>query len=70
MRLAASGRAGLGPPGGNRLLREPDREASALAQGRVILRPIRDPVPLLRDAVTASGIGFEWHGRNLWSEAE
>jgi hypothetical protein len=51
--------AGLGPPGGNRLIGEPDREASALAQGRVILGPIRDPVPLLRNAVTVSGIGFE-----------
>ena len=70
MRLAASGRPGLGRPGGNRLLREPDCEASTLTQSRVILRPIRDPVPLLRDAVTAGGIGFEWHGRNLWSEAE
>jgi hypothetical protein len=70
MRLAASGRAGLGPPGGNRLLREPDRETAPLTQSRVLLRPVRDPVPLPRNAVTAGGIGFEWHGRNLWSEAE
>jgi hypothetical protein len=35
-----------------------------------MFRPIRDPVPLLRNAVMASGIGFEWHGRILWSEAE
>jgi homoserine kinase type II len=27
-------------------------------------------MPLLRNAVTASGIGFEWHGRNRWSGAE
>ena len=70
MRLTASCRAGLGPPGGNRFLSEPDREASPLAQGRVVLRPVRHPVPLLRDVVTASGIGLEWHGRDLWSEAE
>ena len=70
MRLTASGRPGLGPPGGNRLLREPDCEASPLTQSRVVLRPIRHPVPLLRDVVTASGIGLEGHGRNLWSEAE
>ena len=36
----------------------------------VVLGPVRHPVPLLRDAVTASGIGFEGHGRDLWSEAE
>ena len=63
MGLTASCRAGLGPPGGNRLLREPDREASPLTQGGVVLRPIRHPVPLLGDVVTASGIGFERHGR-------
>ena len=64
MGLTASCRAGLRPPGGNRLLREPDREASALAQGGVVLGPVRHPVPLLGDMVTASGIGFERHGRD------
>ena len=63
MGLTAWCSAGLGPPGGNCLLCEPDGEASALAQGRVILRPIRHPVPLLGDVVPESGIGFEWHGR-------
>jgi hypothetical protein len=63
VRLTTSGCAGLRPPGGNRLVREPDREASALAQAGVILGPICDPVPLLGDTVTASGIGFERHGR-------
>jgi hypothetical protein len=70
MGLTTSCRARLGPPGGNRLVREPEGEASTLAQGVVVRRPIRHPVPLLRNAVTASGISFEWHGRNLWSEAE
>ena len=44
-------------------LGEPDRETASLTQTGVVLRPIRDLVPLLRNAVTASGIGFEWHGR-------
>ena len=70
MRLAARWRAGLGPPGGDRRLREPDRETASLTQAGVVLGPIRHPMPLLRNAVTASGIGFEWHGRNRWSGAE
>jgi len=49
---------------------EPDREATSLAQGCIVLRPIRHPVPLLRDAVTASSIGLERHGRDLCSEAK
>jgi hypothetical protein len=63
MRLAASCSARLGPPGGNRFRSEPDREAPSLAQGGVILRPVRDSVSLLGDAVTASSVGLEWHGR-------
>ena len=64
MRLAASCSARLSPPGGNRFLSEPDREAPSLAQGRIVLRPVRHPVPLLRDVVTASSVGLEWHGRH------
>jgi hypothetical protein len=63
MRLAASCSARLSPPGGNRFLSEPDREAPSLAQGRIVFRRIRHPVPLLGDAVTASGIDLEGHGR-------
>ena len=63
MRLTASCSARLGPPGGNRFRSEPDGQASPLAQGGVILGPVRDPVPLLGDAVTASSVGLEWHGR-------
>ena len=70
MRLAARWRAGLGPPGGDRRLREPDRETASLTQAGVVFGPIRHLMPLLRNAVTASGIGFEWHGRNRWSGAE
>jgi hypothetical protein len=69
MRLAASCRARLSAPSRNGFLSEPDCQTSPLAQGRVILCPVRHPVPLLWNAVTASGVGFEWHGRNLWSEA-
>jgi hypothetical protein len=56
MGLTASCRAGFGPPGGNRILREPDGETAPLAQGGIVLRPVRYPVPLLGNAVTASGI--------------
>ena len=61
--LPAPGRARLRAPGRDRLLREPDRQAPALAQGGVVLGPVRDPVPLPRDAVAASGVGLERHGR-------
>jgi hypothetical protein len=49
-------------PRGNRFVREPDRQASALAQSRIVFCPIRHLVPLLGDMVTASGIGLERHG--------
>jgi hypothetical protein len=42
--------------------REPDRHAPALVQGEVISRPIRHPVPLLGDVMTAIVVRFEWHG--------
>src|SRR3954471_17034700 len=64
MRLTASCSARLSPPGCNRLLREPDCEATSLAQGRIVFRPVRHPVPLLRDVMTASSVGFEWHDRH------
>jgi hypothetical protein len=51
------------PPSRDRFLGEPDREASPLAQGRIVLGPVLDPVPLLGIAVTASGIGLEGHAR-------
>jgi len=64
MRLTTACSARLSPPGCNRFLSEPDREASALAQGRIVLRPVRHPMPLLRDVVTASSVGFEGHDRH------
>src|SRR5215207_3578431 len=63
VRLTARRGAGLRLPGRDRLFCEPDRQAPALAQGGIILGPIRDPAPLLRDAVTAISIGLERHGR-------
>jgi hypothetical protein len=64
MRLTASCSARLGPPGGDGFRSEPDREAPSLAQGRIVFRRIRHPVPLLRDVVTASSVGFERHDRH------
>jgi hypothetical protein len=64
MRLAASCSARLSPSGGDGFRSEPDREAPSLAQGRIVFRRIRHPVPLLQDVVTASSVGFEWHDRH------
>jgi hypothetical protein len=63
MRLTASCGARLGPPGSNGILRESDGETASLSKAGVILGPVRHPVPLLGNAVPASGIGFEWHGK-------
>ena len=55
-------RGWLRPPGRDRLLREPDRQAPALTQAGVLRAPVRHPVPLLGDVVTASsGVGLERH---------
>ena len=68
--LTAACRPRLSPPGCNGFLGEPDRETAPLTQAGVVLGPVCHPVPLPGDTMTASGIGFEWHGRDLWSEAE
>src|SRR5207237_4770801 len=52
-------------PGRDRLFGEPHRQAATLAQGSIIFRPVRYPILLLRNAVTAIGIGLEWHGGHL-----
>jgi hypothetical protein len=44
------------------LVREPDGQASPLAQAGIVLGPVRHSMPLLADGVTASGIGLEGHG--------
>jgi hypothetical protein len=60
--MAAARGAGLGLPRRNGCFREPDGQAPALAQGDVVGGPIRHPVPLPRDVMTAILAGFEWHG--------
>ena len=57
--LAAPGGARLGPPGCDRLVGEPDRQAPALAQAGVIGRPVRDLVPLSRNVVAAGLVQLE-----------
>ena len=42
-----------------------ESETCPLAQRGVVLGPVRHPVPLLGDVMTATGIGFEWRSRNL-----
>ena len=60
-RLTAPCRPWFGPPGRDRLLAEPDRQAATLPQGSIIFRPVGYPILLLGDVMTAIGIGFEWH---------
>jgi hypothetical protein len=62
VRLTAACRARLGPPGGNGILGEPDRETAPLTQGGVVLRPIRDPVPLLRNPVRRAALALNGTG--------
>ena len=52
-------------PGRDRLFGEPHRQAATLAQGSIIFRPVRHPILLLRNVVTAIGIGLEWHDGHL-----
>src|SRR4051794_10976416 len=60
-----SGRAAevFGPEGGmtgrDRRLGGLGCQAPALAQGRIVFGPVRDPAPLFRDAMTAITIGLE-----------
>ena len=59
--LTARRRARLGMPGGDRCFGEPDGQAAALAEGGVILSPVRDPVPLARNVMTSISIELERH---------
>src|SRR4051794_15346502 len=68
VRLTAWCGARLGFPSRDRLLREPDRQAPTLAQGRIVLGPVRHPAPLFGDMVTAISIGFERHGGSRVTE--
>ena len=55
----------FGAPGRDRLFGEPHRQAATLAQGSIIFRPVRYPILLLGNVVTAIGVGLEWHGGHL-----
>src|SRR5215203_2914350 len=68
VRLPARRGARLSLPGRDRLLREPDRQAPALAQGSIIFGPVRHPAPLLGDAMPARGMGLERHGGDPGSQ--
>src|SRR3954454_1148212 len=62
--LPASAGARLGPPSRDRRVREPDRETAALAQGRIIRRPVRHSMLLLWNVAATSCLGFERHGKD------
>src|SRR4029077_1262576 len=52
----------FGAPGRDRLVAEPDRQTATLPQPSIIFRPVRYPIPLPGDVMTAIGIGLERHG--------
>jgi len=68
--MTASGRTGLGIPSCDCVFGKPNRQASALAQGSIVLRPVRHTVPLPGDVMTAGGIGLEGHDRDLCSDTK
>src|SRR6266478_6686024 len=53
----------FGAPGRDRLVAEPDRQTATLAQSSIIFRPVRYPILLPGDVMTAIGIDLERHGR-------
>src|SRR5439155_9200379 len=53
----------FGAPGRDRLFAEPHRQAATLAQASIIFRPVRYPILLPGDVMTAIGIDLERHGR-------
>ena len=63
MTLASRRRPRLRLPTRQRLFGEPDRQAPAITQGCIILSPVRHPMPLTRNVMTALGIKLERHDR-------
>jgi len=63
MTLASRRPPRLRLPTCQRLCGEPDRQASAIAKRRFILPPVRHPMPLTRNVMTALGIKLERHDR-------
>ena len=61
--LTTAGCAGLGQSGGDGFRREPHGQTASLTQAGIVLGPVRHPVPLLGNVMTACGIGLKWHGR-------
>lgn len=57
--LPAPASAWFSLPGLDRLRCEPDREAAACAQARIVVGPIGDPVLLPGNVVAPSGVDFE-----------
>jgi len=53
----------FGTPGRDRLVAEPDRQTATLAQASIIFRPVRYPILLPGDVMTAIGIDLERHRR-------
>src|SRR6267378_240158 len=53
----------FGAPSRDRLVAEPDRQTATLAQSSIIFRPVRYPILLPGDVMTAIGIDLERHGR-------
>jgi hypothetical protein len=51
--------ARLSPPGRDRVVREPDGQTSALAQGCIVLGPVRHSVPLLRNVVPGAALALK-----------
>ncbi len=57
--MTAAGGARRRPPGLNRRFGEPHDQAAAGTQASLVGRPIRDPVPLLRNVMSAVPMSFE-----------
>jgi len=63
MRLPTWRLARLCPPTNQRLLGEPDRQASPIAKRRVIVPPIGHPMPLPGNMTASLGMMFERHDK-------
>ena len=63
MTLASRRRPRLRLPTRQRLFGEPDRQASAITRRRIIVPPVRHPMPLTGNVITALGIKLERHDR-------
>jgi hypothetical protein len=61
MRLPAGRGAGFGPPCRDRHVGEPYHQTAPLSQGRVIFRPVGDPITRFGDMMTVLGVVFERH---------